>query len=564
MSKLRIFIIIFAILFGVAGYWYYQKNIYSKEILKLEILGPAEAQLLEEVEYAVKYKNNGNFNLEDVKLTFECPKNSLECSALDKKEIAEEKKSLRKEFLLLAIYPGEEKTLRIKTRLLGRENEVKQAKATLSYRPKNLKAVYEAATTFSTQIKKVLLNFEFDLPSKTESGREVKFSLNYFSNLDYPLSDIGIKVEYPSEFQFLESKPKALEKTDLEIKSLNKTEGGRIELKGILQGGIGEQKLFKAIFGIWKEGEFIVLKEAMRGVEIIESSLYISQLINGNPEYVAELGDLLHYEIYFRNLGRNPFERLSIIAKLNGALFDFQTIKSDYGENTPGDNTIIWDWKRIPQLKFLDLGEEGKVEFWVSLKSDVQPRPGENLSVSNEIIFPGQTKKEFLTKVNSKLILSQKGHILDEIFGSQGPLPPKPGQKSYFTIIWEVQNFYNPVGNAKVKTILSPLIELTGKISPQTTAFTFDSNSRELIWQIGDLEPGQEKKVQLAFQIALTLSEEEKEPTLLISQAEISGEDKWTTQILSATSSPLYTSFSEAIIGEGIMPYSTSTIDSNE
>ncbi|MBU4299448.1 hypothetical protein KJ636_05405 [Patescibacteria group bacterium] len=569
MRRFKIFVIILAVIIGLAGYWKYRENVYSKEVLKLEILGPPETTLLQVAEYAVKYKNNGNFNLEDAKLVFECPKNSLECLVAGKEESPEEKKSLRKEFLLQTIYPGEEKTFSFKTRLLGKENETKEAKATLSYRPKNLKALYSSSTTFTTQIRPVLLNFEFDLPSKAESGRELKFFLNYFSSLDYPLSNIGVKVEYPSEFQFLESKPQALEKTDFEIKSLNKTEGGRIEINGLLTGNAGEQKIFRAVFGIWKEGEFIVLKEAMRGVEIIEPSLYISQLINGKPDYFAQIGDFLHYEIYFRNLGGKPFENLSLIAKLKGGLFDLSTIKSDLGENTSGDNTIVWDWKKVPDLKFLDSGKEGKIEFWVNLKqvfissrnkeSDKEMKPGENLSVTNEIIFPDQTKKEFLTKINSKLILTQKGYIEDEIFGSPGPLPPRVGEKSYFTVIWQVENFYNKIGNAKLKAVLSPLAELTGKIFPENAAFTFDSNSRELLWQIGDLEPGQEKKVQLAFQIALTLKEEEKLATPLMTPAEISGEDKWTNQILSTKTLPLYTNFSEMFIGEGIIPYSTSS-----
>ncbi|PIS39470.1 MAG: hypothetical protein COT33_01855 [Candidatus Nealsonbacteria bacterium CG08_land_8_20_14_0_20_38_20] len=561
MRRLRIFVIILAVIIGLAGYWKYRENVYSKEVLKLEILGPTETTLLQEIEYAVKYKNNGNFNLEEAKLVFECPKNSLECSVAGKEKSPEEKKSLRKEFSLSTIYPGEEKIIRLKTRLLGKENETKEAKATISYRPKNLKALYDSSTTFTTQIKQVLLNFEFDFPSKAESGRELKFSLNYFSNLDYPLSNIGVKVEYPSGFQFLESKPQSLEKTDFEIKSLNKTEGGRIEINGLLTGNAGEQKIFRAVFGIWKEGEFIVLKEAMRGVEIIEPSLYISQLINGKPDYFAQIGDFLHYEIYFRNLGTKPFENLSLIAKLKGGLFDLSNIKSDSGENTSGDNTIVWDWKKVPELKFLDSGKEGKIEFWVNLKSDEQPGPGENPSVTDEIIFPGQTKKEFLTKINSKLILTQKGYIDDEIFGSPGPLPPRVGEKSYFTVVWQVENFYNKIGNAKVKAVLSPLAELTGKIFPENAALTFDSNSRELLWQIGDLEPGTEKKVQLAFQLALNLKEAERFSTLLMTPAEISGEDKWTNQILSTKTLPLYTNFSEMIIGEGIMPYSTSTGD---
>lgn len=128
----RFFIIILAIALGVAGYWYYQKNIYSKEVLKLEILGPAETELAGEVEYIVKYKNNGNVRLEEPKIIFEYPKNS----------VVEGEKFLRKEKELEDIYPGEEKTVSFKARLFGKEGEAKLAKAQISYRPKGLKAPY--------------------------------------------------------------------------------------------------------------------------------------------------------------------------------------------------------------------------------------------------------------------------------------------------------------------------------------------------------------------------------------------------------------------------------------
>ena len=169
-NKFLIFLIFSTLVLGGAGFWYYQKNIYSKETLKLEILGPIEAKLAEEVEYTVKYKNNGNVRLEEAKLYFEYPKYSI---------VPENK--LREEKPLEDIYPGEEQTISFKTRLIGKEGEMKLAKATLRYRPKNLSAFYESETTFTTQIKDVPLTFEFDLPSKIELGKEIRLRLNYFS-----------------------------------------------------------------------------------------------------------------------------------------------------------------------------------------------------------------------------------------------------------------------------------------------------------------------------------------------------------------------------------------------
>jgi hypothetical protein len=43
-----------------------------------------------------------------------------------------------------------------------------------------------------------------------------------------------------------------------------------------------------------------------------------------------------------------------------------------------------------------------------------------------------------------------------------------------------------------VKAVLPQEVELTGKIFPedQTPKFTFDSQSREIVWDVGDLGQG--------------------------------------------------------------------------
>ena len=86
MRKFIFIIIILCIALGIAGFWYWQRNPYSKEILKLEILGPEEAAVSEEVEYTVKYKNNGNVRLEEPRLIFEFPEYTLLEEGLSEKE----------------------------------------------------------------------------------------------------------------------------------------------------------------------------------------------------------------------------------------------------------------------------------------------------------------------------------------------------------------------------------------------------------------------------------------------------------------------------------------------
>lgn len=559
MKKFIFIIIILCIALGAAGFWYWQRNPYSKEILKLEILGSEEAAIFQEVEYTVKYKNNGNVRLEEPRLIFEFPEYTLLEEGLSRRqEIGPEE--------LGDIYPGEEKTLQFKGRLFGKEGDIKTAKAWLSYRPKNLQARYESATTFTTEIKSVPLTFDFDLSSKIEAGRDFKFSLNYYSSLDYPLSNLGIKIEYPSGFEFLGSDPQGLAKTEWEVSLLNQAEGGRIEITGKLSGEVKEQKIFKATLGIWQEDEFVLLKEITRGVEITRPRLFVFQQINGQSQYIANPGDLLHYEIFFRNIGEEPFTDLFLVATLGGRGFDLETVKADSSQFKRGDNSIIWDWRDVPKLRFLGQGEEGKVEFWINLKDEWEiSSPQEKNAILKNTVLISQIKEEFETKINSKLAISQRGYYQEEVFGNSGPIPPKVGETTTYTIIWQAKNYFNDVKNVKVKAVLPSNVRLTGKIFPEqeSSKFAFDIQSREIIWMVRDnqvMETGTgvlNPAPNIAFQVALTPTSGQKGKVLpIIKEAIITGEDQWTESFIEGKTSAIDTTLPDDLTvssGQGIV-----------
>ncbi|PIV44946.1 MAG: hypothetical protein COS25_02480 [Candidatus Nealsonbacteria bacterium CG02_land_8_20_14_3_00_37_10] len=556
MKKITLILIILAVIVGVFGFYYYQRNVYSKDILKLEILGQGEADLFQEIKYIVKYKNNGKVRLEEPELIFDYPDYSIPIDGTPLRVI---KKS---EELGEAIYPGQEKTFTFTARLMGQEGEIKEARVTLSYRPKNLKARYTSETSFTTIIKKVPLNFDFDLPSKIESGKELKFRLNYFSNVDYPLSGLRVIIDYPSGFEFIDSTPKSLEKIEWELGLLNKAEGGRVEISGKLMGEVGEEKVFRARIGSWKDGEFILLKETVKGIAIIRPALYITQQINNNPKFVANSGDLLHYEIFFKNIGEEFLTDMFLLATLSGLPFDFETIQAPEGDFTLGDSSIIWDWRKVRDLQLLSPQSEGKIEFWVKLKDEWEIKSADDKNPEiKTTVFLSQVREEFVNKVNSKLVISQKGYFDDEIFGNSGPLPPKIGETTTYTIIWQVKNYYNEMKNVKVKATLPQNVNLTGKIFPeeQTDKITFDSQSREIVWNVGDLIVGQgilTPAPNIAFQISFVPGANQAgQVPELISEARITGQDQWTGEILQATSPSINTSLpdDEMVSEEGVV-----------
>ncbi|MBU1045650.1 hypothetical protein KJ616_00830 [Patescibacteria group bacterium] len=533
-NKILIIVIIAFLILGAVGYWLYQRNDYSKEILRVDILGPDSVSAGQQVEYTVRIKNNGDVRLEEPRLIFEFPESAQPING-EGLRITKESDA----FDDGSIYPGQEKTFRFQAIILGKQGELREAKATVSYHPKNIKATYVSRTSQLMTISDVPLTFEFDIPSSLGGGQELDFSLNYFSSIDYPLSDLQIKITYPSDFSLKETDPKGLSNTEWSIPLLNKAEGGRIDIRGNLSGEIGSTKAFKAELGMWKDGNLIVLKETTKQVKIVEQSLYITQTINGSSEYVAAPGDLLHYEITFRNIGTFPLQNLFLASKLNSQLFDFETIKTPDGQSQSGDNSIIWDWHKIPKLQFLDAGEEGLVEFWVELKKEVEGTS--SAKIESEIIL-GQTRRKFVNKVNADLELVQEVFVDDEIFGSNANFPLEVDKESNFTVVWKIKNYYNPVKGAKVRAVLPAGVNLTGQIMPQK--LSFDPETREIIWTAGDLTANQgiNEPLQLAFQIKLKPDASQKGKFVeLVKDTVFSGLDEWTEKDLQTESSLLTT-----------------------
>lgn len=549
-NKIFIILTIILLVLGGIAFWLYKKNIYSKEVLKLEILGPETAQTGEEIDYIVKYKNNGNACLEELQLIFEYPEDALPIDR-DLERITQ---------ALEDLYPGQEETLSFKAKLFGKKGDIRTVRATLSYRPKNIKAFYESKSSFSTEVKETPITLVFDTPSKVVANKEAKISLNYFSNFGYPLSDLGIKIDYPSGFEFLKSKPGGIEKNEWRIGILNKAEGGRIEVYGTINGEIGAEKIFRAQIGTWVKNRFVVLKEVSRGVEIVRPRLVISQRINGFSDYIANPNELLHYEIYFRNIGDSYFEDLFLVTELEGP-FDFNSANLEGGKVNASDKSILWDWREVEKLKFLGAGEEGKIEFWIGLKEN-WPSSDLNNPVLRSKVSLAQLEDISEIRINSKLVVSQKGFFEDETFGNSGHIPPKTGEKTTYTIVWEVKNYYNNVKNAKVRAVLPNNVELTGQIFPEEEKekLVFDSSSREILWTIGGLEAGvgvsSSPKV-LIFQVKFEPDEEQKGLVVtLINEARVSGEDQWTSQALIASSSAVDTTLPDDPTvdpGEGVV-----------
>ena len=534
---IKISLVVIAVLIALTA-WYWSQNTHSKEVLKLEILGPSSIEAGEDVNYIVKYKNNGNVRLENARLIFEYPENSIISEELRENEDDNIiiRSSQKVELILADIQPGEERSANFKGTVYGEENSTAISVAELEYTPRNLTASYKSETTHTTIISGVPFTFEVNLPTRVESGKEFTFDINYFSRIDRPLSDLRIKVSYPQGFEFKESRPKpSFESNEWEVGVLNKGQGGRIEVTGTIKGDVDQAKIIKAELGFWQDGRFIPLKSSSRGMQLAAPMIFITYQINGKSDYVASPGDYLYYEVFFKNTGEDFLENLFLTVKLNESVVDFNNVQAGSGNFQKSAGMILWDSTSVSQLKFLPTMEEGRVDFWVKLRDDIKSA---NPEVRVELSL-GEVKERITTKIGSKVVLSQKGYFEKGPFDNYGPQPPKVGSSTSYTVHWQIQNYHNNLSDAKIRATLAPGVRLSGEFYPKESNISFDPISREVVWDIGSIPSAisseEESLVEAFFQIIFDPQSSQIESVVeIVSDAKFSAKDEWTNSTISS------------------------------
>jgi len=186
------------------------------------------------------------------------------------------------------------------------------------------------------------------------------------------------------------------------------------------------------------------------------------------------------------------------------------------------DNTLIWDGNTLNELKDIEPGSRGSVAF------DFASLPIEQLNAMGisrpelliEASFTGTrvidgkpgavlvTKSDKTLRVNSKLHLATRAVHNVGPFTNFGPLPPKVGSETSYTVIWSVANTTNELDNLILKTTLPSYISWKGLSSPNSENVNYNFVNGELTWNVGRVavNPSGAPVKELSMQVGLTPS----------------------------------------------------------
>jgi len=508
-------IVFIGVLFFLLG-----RSSFSEGKVKLEIDGPSEIKGGNLVTYRVRYSNNSKVSLNQVKLVFSYPEDSI--LVKDGKAVGAENEIIDLE----RIGRGKSGEIEFSAYVVGDRGNIKEAKAVLSFEPSSIVSVIQKEVILPTTITSLPVSLTLVAPPTATDGQNITYILDYRNQSGLDIEDLRIIIETPDSFTPSRFSPQSSGDGIWEISNLRSDEGSRITIQGILKGNERESKNISATLqrkvslsdaeggeGIDVEADetdkaneiYIDFEKATASTTISSPFLSVTTAVNGSRSYTSSLNDSLRYTIDFSNNTNQDILGLSLSAKLDGSMFDLSTVKSE-GFFDSRQNTIFWNAAAASDLGILEANQSGKVEFTVKLKGKfpegIFSSQSSLVKVSMLLETPNvpaeidlsrlSAEDELITRISTSAAFGQELFVSDSAWGSNGPFPPKVDEKTIFTVKWRLSNPANLISPAKVRAVLAPGVswENRTRVNNGSSQPTFNSSTSEVTWDIGSLPGG--------------------------------------------------------------------------
>jgi len=526
-KKFFIFSIIFFILAsGYASFiFFFKGNIVSNDNIGISVLSNAFTAGGEDYSLLLEIVNKNSSPLELVDLIIEYPKGSQG----SQNNFVQENEYYRK--TLGTIPAGGIKNENTKFVIFGEQGSIRQIKISLEYRVEGSNAIFVKEKLFEVSISSTPINLSVNAPLTANSNQDYTFDIKAALNATKSVSNILLKIDYPLGFQFVKATPEPSVGNNIwNLGDLASGAERSISITGqMIDVFDGEEKVFRVWTGSQstsdKSSIEIIFNSLEHVVMIQKPSINATLLINGisEREYAVDTKTAIQGQIQWINNLETNINDLEITAKISGNAVNRNTITTEQGFYNSLEDLIIWDKNSISKFKEIGPGDTGVVSFSLSslpLFSSLGGlllSPSINIDVSitgkqsknNNIITELSSKKSKIIRIISDIGLSSKAFYYFGSFKNTGPIPPKVEQKTTYTVIWSLSNTANNISKAQIRSSIPAWVRFVGTFSPVAEDLTYDSLTREIIWNVGSILKGtgiSEAKREVSFQIEFTPS----------------------------------------------------------
>lgn len=539
-NLLRWLMIAAAVLFvGAVASLFFGGNSFSASGVTLTLTTSDRATSGDEVTYTVTYRNETKTQLQNLSFRLFYPSGSIVLK--DNEPTTPDSEG----FTVDTLAPGAQETRDFKAFLVGDKGSIETAKVQLVFQAGTLRSSFQKEATASTTITTLPVTLTLVAPPTIVSGQTIQYILDVRNDTANDLSDLKLQLAFPDGFTAQTTQPQPDEANYVwDLSTLKAGRGTRITVSGPLTGNEQEAKTVTATLRRNLNGQYVDYVRTDASTTISSPLLSVTLAPNGNRDYVAFPGDTLRYTVTYRNTSRFTFLGLSLRVTLEGDMYDTGGIRVDNGFFEDSTKSVVYDSSGIPALAQLPPGQSGTVTFSVPLKAGFTGGAGAKTSfvkatarLSTPNVPPGMDASEVAvsdsvtTKIGTQPSFGES--ILYDGGAGTGPIPPKVGQTTTYTVRWQLTDPSNDVSNAKVMATLPPGVSFVSGVAVNGgSAPAFDRNRNTVTWTIGTLPFGTgigTPKYEATFVVSITPSSNQVGSSVaLVSGASLTGTDSFT------------------------------------
>jgi hypothetical protein len=465
---------------------------------------------------------------------------------------------------------GQTKIEDFRITLLGEQGSTPEIKATLEYRVKGSNAIFVKEQRHKVTLSSAPLTVSFEAQKEIVSGQDIEVKVKIVPSATRVLKNMRLKVSYPPGFQWKSADPAtALGNNTWDLGDISPGMTKTISIRGSILGQEGEDRTFNAFVGESDASDpsklAVVFSSLSHTISISRPFISARLLVNNvdQEKYSVYSGKSVRGKIAWSNNLPTRIDDVQIRAEITGNALDLKSIAPSEGFYNSLENTIIWDQNTNKEFASVEPGDSGAVEFDFSPLSLMQgantfiadPQIQIKVSIKAKQPAEGNVFREItnftekIVKINSELGLSGKTLYSIGAFANSGPVPPKVGEETTYTIVWTVTNSANNITGAEVRAKLAPFgVRFTGKTSPSTANITYNEATKEVVWKIGLVPKGTgfgKDPLEASFQVALLPSSSQiGSVPLLVGDSFLTGLDVFTEATLESKRSGLSTRIS--------------------
>lgn len=538
----------FLVALGVAGYLFYSGgNTVSVDKVTVDIQGPTTVAGGDTVPFSLTITNKNPVAISDATVEVNFPDGTRSFDNV------------------LAAYPrytenlgtlesGATVTRSVKAVLFGGAGQTLILPVSLSYRTAGSKAVFVKKASYSLSISSTPLSLSVDTLSETVSGQPLTVTLTVRSNAIVPLEHVVVAATLPFGFS-VTSTSLSFSNSSFLLGTLAPGATKKIVLTGALLGQDKEERVFRFSVGTARTAtnQSLAVAYMTQDSTVLITAPFINTTLalNGDASANAAVssGSRQSVTVSYINTLSTSVTNATVAITLSGSAVDYDSIQTANGFYRSNDHTIVFSRNTDSSLATLAPGASGVGAFsFATLPASLLPSsPAVTFTISvsgtrvgqmnvPEAISASATKT---IKVATAIALSAASLHASGPLANSGPIPPRANQATTYSVVVKVKNGQSSVAGAAVTTTLPSYVSYSGVTSGSGT-FSYDSSSRTLTWNVGDLAQG--ASAQGVFQVSLTPSVSQKgNAPALTGEVSFSGYDRFAGVSVSAAADPVTT-----------------------